>query len=94
MAKTTDEHALEACLKEVQSEFVCVLPKRAALRVAPVLGQVPREEEEERRRDLLLLGFRAAAVDLDYTEGPHRRDHGFRPDPHHSQCPAGKLSVP
>lgn len=62
MAKITDEHALEAWLKEVPAEFACVLAARAALRVAPVLGQALGEEEEERRHALIMPGFRAMAV--------------------------------
>ena len=62
MAKITDEHALEAWLKEVPAEFACVLAARAALRVAPVLGQALGEEQEERRRALVMPSFRALAA--------------------------------
>ena len=62
MVKITDGHELDAWLKEVPTEFACALAARAALRVAPVLGQALREEEEERRRDLILPGFRALAA--------------------------------
>ena len=60
--RITDEHKLEAWLKEMPAEFACVLATRSALRVAPVLGQALREEEEERRRALILPGFRALAA--------------------------------
>ena len=62
MAKIADERALETWLKEMPAEFACVLATRAALRVAPVLGQALGEEEEERRRALILPGFRALAA--------------------------------
>ena len=62
MARITDEHELEAWLKVRPAAFACALAARAALRVAPVLGQALQEDTEDRRRALILPGFRALAA--------------------------------
>ena len=62
MARITDEHGLEAWLKGKPAAFACALAARAALRVAPVLGQALQEDTEDRRRALILPGFRALAA--------------------------------
>ena len=62
MASITDEHELEAWLKGKSAAFACVLAARAALRVAPVLGQALQEDKEDRRRALILPASRALAA--------------------------------
>ena len=62
MARIADEHELEAWLKAKPAAFACALAARAALRVAPVLGQALQEDTEDRRRALILPGFRALAA--------------------------------
>ena len=62
MVDIADSDGLKSWLEGNPPELACILAARAALRVAPILGNALREDAESRRRVIVLAGFRALAV--------------------------------